>query len=306
MRPATLIISDDEFLASEALDELRHEATGEGFAREEIDASDATALLYALGTPSLFDAGRLIVVHDAQDLPADAVEVVVRFAKDPSPGVVLALVANANTKADKLVKALGKTVHLLKSAAPAPWDTPKWLADRIRRRNRKVSPEAAQIIVDALGTDLRELAAAVDQLLDEIEGAVDVATVKERFHGLESKVYEFVDAVMERDQPQALKRLRSLVDQGENAIGIVASLWRQLRIVAAVKDGPRQSPEAVARELGVRPGQVKRAFRQARNFDAEDIRRAYVLLSDADVALKSENQDDLVLDLLVEEITARR
>ena len=305
MRPATLIVSDDEFLAAEALDEIRTETTAAGYAREEVDASDATALLYALGTPSLFDAGRLIVVHDAQDLNAEATDIVARWVADPGPGITLALVANANTKADKLAKALGKHVHLVKSSAPAPWDTAKWLADRIRKRGRKVSPEAAHVIVDALGTDLRELAAAVDQLLDEVDGAIDVATVKERFHGLESKVYEFVDAVLERDPPQALKRLRSLIDQGENAIGIVAALWRQFRVVAYVKDGPRLPPDALAREIGVRPGQVKRAFRQARNFEPNEIRRAFAALADADVALKSENQDDLVLDLLVEEITAR-
>jgi DNA polymerase-3 subunit delta len=305
MRPATLIISDDEFLASEALDRIRQEATAAGYAREELSGDDPTALMYALGTPSLFDAGRLIVVRDADDLGADAAMVVARFASDPQPGVALALVADAGAKADKLAKMLGKAVEVTKTLAPPPWETTKWLAQRIRERGRKISPEAAQVIVDALGTDLRELAAATGQLLDEFDGPIDVASVKERFHGLESKVYEFVDAVLDRDGPQALKRLRSLVEHGEHPLVITAALWRQMRIVAAVKDGPRLPAEQVARQLGVRPGQVKRAFRHARFFDADQLRRAFERLAEADVALKSEGQDDLVLDLLVEEITAR-
>jgi DNA polymerase-3 subunit delta len=305
VRAATLIVSDDDFLASEALDEIRREATAAGYAREELSGDDPSALRYALGTPSLFDAGRLIVVRDADQMGAEAVTVVAAFAVDPQPGVALALVAAAGAKADKLAKTLGKSVETIKTLAPAPWDTVKWLAQRIRERGRKISPEAAQVIVDAMGTDLRELAAVSAQLLDEHEGPIDVASVKERFHGLESKVYEFVDAVLDRDTPQALKRLRSLIEQGEHPLVIISALWRQTRIVAAVKDGPRLAPDQVARQLGVRAGQVKRAFRQARNFESAELRSAFALLADADVALKSEGQDDLVLDLLVEEIAAR-
>lgn len=302
MRAAMLIISDDEFLASEALDAVRREADAEGFAREEVEPGDEHTLLYALGTPSLFDAGRLIVVREAQDLTPGSVELIARWAADPHPAVALALVASG-AKADKLAKALG--LHVVKANAPPPWETAKWLAARVRNHGRKISPDAAQAIVDSVGTDLRELAAVADRLLLDIEGSIDVEVVRSRFHGLESKVYEFVDAVLERDQSQALMRLRSLIDNGENAIGIVTQLARQLRVVAAVKDGPRTAPEALARELGARPGQVKRAYRQARNFESGEIRRAYRLVAEADLALKSEDQDDLILDLLVEEITRR-
>ncbi len=304
MRAATLIISDDEFLASEALDAVRREADEHGYAREEVEAGDAPALLYGLGTPSLFDAGRLMVVRSAQDLPAESVDLVARWASDPQPGTAVVLIASG-AKADKIAKALGKGVHVVKAPAPAPWDTAKWLSARVRAHGRKISHDAAQAMVDAVGTDLRELAAAADQLLLDVDGGIDIDLVRSRFHGLESKVYEFVDAVLERDRAQALMRLRSLIDNGENAIGIVTQLARQLRVVAAVKDGPRLAPEALARELGARPGQVKRAFRQARNFEPSEIRRAYRLVADADLALKSETQDDLILDLLVEEITAR-
>ncbi len=305
MRPATLIVSGDEFLASEALGELRTEATEAGYSREEIPAGEAQALAYALGTGSLFDAGRLIVVRDAQDLPAEAAQTVVRWIAGPTPGIVLALVAVPGAKATRLVKALGDGIDRVTPAAPAPWETAGWIAARIRRRGRKVSGEAAQALVDALGTDLRELAAAADQLLDETEGAIDVARVAARFQGLESKVYEFVDAVLDRDRVAALKRLHSLAEQGENPIGIVAALARQMRLVAAVKDSEPRAAEAIAREFGGRPGQVKRAFRQARNFSADEIRRAYRLLADGDLALKSEEKDELVLDLLVDEITER-
>jgi DNA polymerase III delta subunit len=52
----------------------------------------------------------------------------------------------------------------------------------------------------------------------------------------------------------------------------------------------------------MREGQVKRAMRRSRNFSPDEIRRAYRLVADADLAFKSEDDDPLVLELLVDEI----
>ncbi|MGZ4241699.1 MAG: hypothetical protein ACXVQ7_08840, partial [Actinomycetota bacterium] len=64
----------------------------------------------------------------------------------------------------------------------------------------------------------------------------------------------------------------------------------------------------LAKELGVATGYVNRAYKHGRNFDAGEIRRAFRLLADADLALKGgllgeDNPPELVMELLVSEIT---
>jgi DNA polymerase-3 subunit delta len=305
MRPATLILAGDEFLAQEALDALREQATSEGFAAEEVSPEDPRAFGYAIETPSLFDAGRFVIVRDAEDLPADTHRVLAAWLEQPPEGIALVLVASG-VGGSKLAKLLPADAIVRAEGVP-PWKAPEWVGRRFRERGRKCTAEGAAALVDAVGSDLRDLAAAVERLVETTRGLIGPDEVTAEFQGIESRLYQFVDAVFDRDRPAALKRLRSLIEQGENPIGLVAALARQLRTIAFVSGGDRRPAAVIARELGLKgEGPVRRALRQVKRFDAEDVRRAYRLLADADVALKSEEDDPLVLELVVDEIAAER
>lgn len=302
MRPATLILAGDEFLAAEALAALREEAAGARFAAEEVSPDDPQSLAYAIETLSLTDSGRFVIVRGAQDLPAEAHRLLQSWIEAPPPGVSLVLVASG-AGAAKLAKIFPQDAILRAEGVP-PWKAPEWVVRRFRERGRRCASEGATALVDAVGTDLRDLAAAVERLVETTQGIVDADVVTAEFQGIESHVYQFVDAVFDRDRPQALRRLRALVEHGENPIGIVAALARQLRIIALVS-GDRRPAGVIAKEIGLKgEGPVRRALRQARGFSAEDVRRAYRMLADADLALKSEEDDPLVLELVVDEIAA--
>lgn len=304
MRPATLIVAGDDFLAQEALDRLRAEAAEAGLAPEEIDPADPQALRYALDTPSLFGAGRFVVVRDAEGLNAEAQASLAGWLANPSPGIVLALVASG-AGATKLVKLFAADA-VVKTESIPPWKAAEWVVARGRSKRRKVTGEAAAALVEAVGAEPRDLAPALERLFETTTGAIEPEDVHAQFHGVESRIYQFVDSVFDRDLPGALKRLRALQAAGENAIGMCAALARQLRIIATVSGGDRRPAGVVAKELGLRSeGAVRRAQRQARNFAPAELRRAYRVLADADVALKSEEDDPLVLELAVAGIAGR-
>lgn len=304
MRPVTLILASDEFVASEALDALRAEAAAEGFAAEEISPDDPQAIQYALDTPSLFDGGRFVLVRDADTLDAAAQEAIEAWTGRPSAGVALVLVASG-VAASKLAKRLPPDAVVRAEGVP-PWKAAEWTVARARSKGSRMSGEAAAALVEALGSDLRDLASGVDRLIETVDGPIGVEHVAARFTGVEARLYQFVDAVFDRDPALARKRLRALLEQGENAIGLVAALARQLRIVAVVAAGDSRPAAAIAKDLGLKgEGPVKRAMRQARGFSPARIARAYRLLAEADLALKSEEDDPLVVELAVDEIASR-
>src|SRR5207244_960261 len=80
--------------------------------------------------------------------------------------------------------------------------------------------DAARALVDALGTDLRELATALDQIIASLpaDAPVDVVAVTSQFRGIESRIHEFVDALLDRDRAHALRRLRALLSHGERPL----------------------------------------------------------------------------------------
>lgn len=307
-RAVTLILSEDEFLASSALGELRRALEAEGYQTEERSPDDVTGIMEALNTPSLFEGARLVVVREAEALKTAAIEQIARWAGEESEGARLALVAG---KGPKLEKGLAGLADVTKVQAPPPWEVSKWVAQRVRRLGRQMSAEAAQALVEAVGTDLRELDSAIELLCGAVEGTIELPDVGRYFRGLESQVWTFVDSVLERDRATALRHLHALLAQGENPIGLVAALARQFRTVAMVREGDRRPAAVIAKDLGVREGSVKRAFRQSRGFETEDVRRVFRLMADADLALKGGEQGEggppeVVLELLVADIAGDR
>lgn len=308
MKPVTLIRADDDFLAGRALAGVRERLEAEGYAAEEIAPKDARALQYALETPSLFDAGRLIVVRGADELPASAVEAVARWAASKPGAIHLALLTSGGAK---LAKALGAHADAVEIRSPPPWELAVWVAGWFKGLGRRIAPEAAEALVESVGQDLRELAAAADQLCLLADGTIGVVDVARLFQGFESQVWTFVDAVMDRSAAPALRHLRALLAQGENPIGLVAALARQMRAIAVVRGSERRPAGAFAKELGMSEGAIKRAFRQARGFDDAQVRRAFRLLADADLALKGGEQGEseppeIVLELLIAGMCERR
>ena len=304
MKSVRIIAASDDFLADLELGPLRAKARERGFAEEEIPAAEAAALANALETMSLFDAGKLVIVPDADEAKEPALAVMARWAADPQPDVRLVLMSGTPAGTKRLVKALGENAEVRTPDNVPPWETPGWVVKRAKALGKRMTPDAGKALVDALGTDLRELASAVEQLATSLpDGAsIDAAAVAMQFRGIESKLHEFVDALFDRDRAQALRRLRALVAHGEHPLAILATVVNQLRIFAVLSGGERRSAAAVAKELGIKEGRVKRAMRRARNFTPDEIRTAYRLAADADLALKSEADDPLVLELLVDEI----
>jgi DNA polymerase III subunit delta len=304
VKPVRIIATADDFLAGLELDPLRAKARERGFAEEDVPASDAVAIANALDTGSLFDAGRLVIVRDADDAKEPALKAMARWAENPTPDTRLVLLCSTAPGAKRVAKALGDLAEIRTPDDVPPWEAPGWVVKRARALGRRMTADAAKALVEALGTDLRELATALDQLIASTpaDGVIDVAAVGVQFRGVESKIHEFVDALFDRDRTQALRRLRALLAHGESPILITASIASQLRILAMLSGAERRPAGAVAKELGIKEGPVKRAMRRSRNFTPDEIRKAYRLIADADLAFKSEDDDPLVLELLVDEI----
>jgi DNA polymerase-3 subunit delta len=310
VKQLTLILSDSEFLRALELDRLRARFAKDGFDVEEVAAADAQAVAYAIDTPSLFGGGRLVVVRgDSKDIDALA-ERFVAWAERPPEGIAVAVVAGG---AAKLRKAVGTRAEIVDVAAPKPWETADWLVRFVKARTRVMTKDAAVALTEALGTDLRDLASAIEQLMSATSGQIGVDTVARQFRGFESKIYTFLEAVVQRDRSASLKHLGALLRSGDShPLQVHAALANQFRAVAAARDVARTPAAQLAKELELSVGYVNRAFKHGRNFDTGEIRRAFRLLAEADLNLKggferSEDQPaELVLELLVAEICGDR
>lgn len=309
LRALTLILSESEFLASLELERVREGFFAKGYAVEEYATDDPVALFNALDTQSLFGGGRLVVGRGPASALEPAADRLAAWADSPPPDVAAVLVLG---KAAKLKKAIGARAEVIECDAPKPWEVAEWLVKFLKGRGRIITRDAAAALLEAVGTDLRDVATAGEQLSMMTTGSIGVDAVHRLFRGMESQLFTFLDVLLQRDRGAALRHMGALMRSGEHPLVILAALSKQFRALAAAREAGRTTPPAVlAKELDVALGYVNRAVKHGRNFDAGDIRRAFRLLADADYALKGgdkgeEQPGELIMELVVADIAGDR
>jgi DNA polymerase III subunit delta len=309
--PVTLVLGEEELLAERAVAEAvatATEALGPGTSVEEVRAGalpDGFAM--GLATASLFGGGRVVVVEDADLLDQGARDAVLALAAEPSPATAVVLRAAAPGRQARFFKDVQRHAATVLVPRLRPPERTRWLRGEVRRLGRKADDAAIAALLDTVGQDLRELAGAVAKLHVAVPPPtmLTAAHVAEYLsHTADRGVFELADAVFAADAPTALDRLDALLAQGEEPIGLLGILARQLRLVLRVGDHQGEPAGQVAQALGggVRDWQVERARRQARRFRPEDLRRALDVIAEADAQVRNGNLPDR---LLIELVVAR-
>jgi DNA polymerase-3 subunit delta len=283
------LLTGESFLAEEALDEIRRSESTDVLSEVTFDPSrEAAELVEALETASLLGDRRLVVVRDAQDLKKDQAEALAGYLESPSPSSVLVLVASGRTKLDAVVRAKGDVVAL---DAPKGRRLVTWLRDRARARRLKLDERAAWALVDAVGTELRDLDAALEQLATGIgpEATVDAAKVRSMFARLaDERIYAFTDAVGDRRLPLATSTLRRLLDQGDEPLVLFGALVAHIRRLLRARRYVDQGARVVGDALGLPTWRAERVQRQARSFTEDELVASMDVLAETDVEMKGD------------------
>ncbi|MBC7224103.1 MAG: DNA polymerase III subunit delta, partial [Anaerolineae bacterium] len=186
-----------------------------------------------------------------------------------------------------------------------------WIARRVRKHGGQITPDAAEALAAFVGRDLRRLDQEIGKLVTHA-GAGQAITL-EAVEALvpdtrEASIFAFTDAVARRDARQALSILHRLLEEGQPPLVLLNMVARQVRVILQVKElqGEGLSAPRMARELGVHPYVVEKALRQGVALSYQALERAYRLLLEADLAIKTGAQEpETALDLLVVEMCRR-
>jgi DNA polymerase-3 subunit delta len=298
LAPLTLAVGQEELLLDRAVREVVAAARA---ADPDTDVRDLTSdalqpgTLAELTSPSLFAERKVIVVRNAQDLSADAVKEVKGYVAAPAEEVVLVLLHAGGAKGKALLdaarKAGAREVACPKMTKPA--DRLAFVRGEFRGLGRAVTPEAAQALVDALGSDLRELASACAQLVADTDGTVDVAVVGRYYTGrAEATGFEVADLAVTGRAAEALERLRWALSVGQPLPGITFALASGVRAIGKLASAPRgANPGQLARDLGMPPWKIDRVRQQMRTWSADGVSVALRAVAEADAAVKGGGAD---------------
>jgi DNA polymerase-3 subunit delta len=309
----TLVVGDEEFLVSRALEDL---VAGAERAYPDVEvherdgsATDSVDLLQLL-SPSLFGGRRLLVLRSAQDITASTASAVlpVLLETDPETSIVVQHLGGAKGKAilDGVRKAAGQTITCAKLTKPDERMT--FLRNEVRRFHGRITGDAATALLGAVGSDLRAISAVAAQLVGDTGGSIDAKAVAEYHRGrAEVTGFAVADQAVIGNVSGALENLRWALNVGVPTVVIADAIADGVRSVARVMAAGPGDPFKLAPALGMPPWKVRRARGQANGWSEPALQFALgtVARLNADVKGAAANAE-YALEAAVREVAGAR
>ncbi|CLW06043.1 DNA polymerase III subunit delta [Mycobacterium tuberculosis] len=309
-KPLHLVLGDEELLVERAVaDVLRSARQRAGTADVPVSrmrAGDVGAYeLAELLSPSLFAEERIVVLGAAAEAGKDAAAVIESAAADLPAGTVLVVVHSGGGRAKSLanqLRSMGAQVHpcarITKVSERADFIRSEFASLRV-----KVDDETVTALLDAVGSDVRELASACSQLVADTGGAVDAAAVR-RYHSGKAEVrgFDIADKAVAGDVAGAAEALRWAMMRGEPQVVLADALAEAVHTIGRV--GPQSGdPYRLAAQLGMPPWRVQKAQKQARRWSRDTVATAMRLVAELNANVKGAVADaDYALESAVRQV----
>ncbi len=253
---------------------------------------------------------QVVIVKEAQDL-SRTIEKLAQYAENPQPTTIL-VVNYKYKKIDKrkaLYKTLKKTGVVYESKKLYENQVADWIRRVLSPKKYDISPKAAQMLVEFLGTDLSRINNELEKLQiilpkgtqitpDHIEENIGISKDYNNF--------ELRKAVGERNAEKAFKIVKYF---GENpkdnpmvvTVSLLFNFFSQLLQFHGLND---KSPRSVASALKINPYFVNEYIDAARNYPMRKVSMVVATLREFDVKGKGVGanavpQGDLLKELLV-------
>ena len=294
----TLIQGGEELLADRAIAEVLAIANGATVSQLSAETLELGQITDALA-PSLFGDARLIVIKEIQDLPADLADEISSYLADPDAGVHLVLWHKGGVKGKALlekIKKLKPTVIQVE-AIKKESEKAEFVRTEFHRLGRKISADAVQAIVAALGSDMRELSGVCTQLASDVVAGKAITTEDvEKFQRgrIETTGYDVADAVLDGNTDLALVTLRQALNTGVDPVMIISAIAGSIRTLAKVSGASRGVKSFdLASSLALPPWQIEKARRQLSGWTPARLAGAVVVLAQADADIKGAASDPI-------------
>ena len=305
-----LVLGDEELLVERAvsavLRQARKRAGNDDVPVNRMRAGEvSTSELAELLSPSLFAEERVVVLEAAGEAGKDAAALIAEVAADLPPGTMLVVVHSGGGRAKALadqLKKLGAQVYPCARIAKAG-ERADFVKKEFRTLKAKVSDDTVTALLDAVGSDIRELAAVCSQLVADTDGTVDAAAVR-RYHSgkAEVKGFDIADKAVVGDVAGAAEALRWAMMSGEPQVVLADALAEAVHTIARV--APLSGdPYRLASELGMPPWRVQKAQKQARRWSRGSIAEAMRLVATLNADVKGAAADpDFALEAAVRKV----
>jgi DNA polymerase III subunit delta len=216
--------------------------------------------------------------------------------------VVLDELLDAKNVLFKVAEQYGK---IIQSPLPRGAAVESWITKRAKASGVSIAPDAAAMLANFVGNQLRLLANELNKLATYVgKGgtitANDVRLLSAQVQ--EARIFDLTDALALRNRKQALDILHDLLADGEPPLKLISLITSQVRSLLLVKELAQKGMRGpqIATTIGIAPYVAEKSLRQVTKFSPSQLENTYRQLLATDAALKrSRMAPEMALDLLV-------
>lgn len=311
--PLTLVVGDEEFLTSRGIEDVRAAALTADPETEVIELESATLdsmqVLQVL-SPSLFGGHRLVVLRSAQDLKAELAATAIPMLISPDEDTMVVVQHLGGAKGKAVLEAIRRARPEVVDCAriTRAEERQQFLRAEVRRFRGQITPDAAGALLDAVGSDLREISAVAAQLVGDTGGRIDAEAVAAYHRGrAEVTGFAVADQAVIGNVSAALINLRWALNSGVAPVLVADALADGIRTVARVLGAGPGDPFKLAPVLSMPPWKVKRARGQIQGWTEAGLQRALGIVATLNADVKGNAADPAyALESAVRRVAAAR
>jgi DNA polymerase III subunit delta len=312
LAPLYLLCGDEPYLVERAVKKLLERAVDPGFRDFNLDIfygneCKGDEVFTAAQTLPMFADRRVVLVKKGGDLSAAAMEILLAYIQDPSPGTCLVLQAEKVDGRKKFYAEFKKRGEMVEFKRPYENQLGPYVRDEVRAAGKKIDSAAADLLAYLVGNNLQELVSQIEKLCTycgkkENIGVDDVRSIVSDTKA--ESVFEFTDALGGRDLPKALRLLTALLRDGEAPLKILGGVARQYRQLWQVRELlDRKVPSGdLAKATGINPYFLKKVTDQARNYQVGELKVVFERMLELDLAFKSGGRSDALFERFVSDV----
>jgi DNA polymerase-3 subunit delta len=252
----------------------------------------------------------VIIVKEAQHL-SRSIESLVSYADNPQPSTVLVFCYKYGKldKRKKIYKSIQKTGVLFESKKLYDNQVSEWIKMVLQGKGYSISPKAAILLVEYLGTDLSKINNELEKLQLVLPKNVEITPAAIEEHIGISKDFnnfELKKAIGERDILKATRIIHYFAQNPKDnpfvvTVTLLHNFFSQLLQYHGMSD---HSPRSVASTLGINPYFVQEYQIAAKNYPMKKVSQVISYLREMDLKGKGVgganlSQADLLKELLV-------
>jgi DNA polymerase-3 subunit delta len=297
IKPLVFLLGEEPYLIQQALQQIENtlvDPNMKDFNFSSFSGRDITAekIRDTVETLPGFAPHRVVILKEAHELNDGDWEVLENVLSQPVSSTYFILTALRFDKRKKPFKLLSENADCVEFKRIFENQIPQWISYICQNQGLQIDSEAIQHLHRLVGSHLQEIETEVIKLREFISPrtrveASDVKKVVSKSR--EENVFQWTEAVAEKDRVRALESLATLLDQNQSEVGVVSLMARHVRLLIKIKKGQDlgYTGNRLAQFVQVSPYFLSGYVKQAGLWSVQQLESLLLILNETDKALKT-------------------